>query len=596
MKVINRVLMQEVRGTWRYLLLIIFVMLFVVGLDAIAPWPFKILIDNVLEASPINPHGYFSGLFSFFTTREFLGLFVIFIFFLSSFVLSLFEYMKSILSKKVIKTMTANFSKRAFDNLQSLAAGFYKKQKIGDYIYRLSYDVSALGELLEEGVLPLLTSLLYVGVTTTIMFLISYKLTLVSLAVLPFLAIGLYFFNRNLAAATRRSEVYNSAAFSFIEEALTHLKIIQAFSQEPVESHRFGRKMDSSLKNDLTVYRLDFLLSLMVGIIIAISYSIIIGYGIQSVFAGSLTTGLLIVFIFYLDNLTNPVLEIIYAAAACRESYVKVTRMQEFFTPKTHGHFDGTVVKLEHTSIEFEHVTYKGDEGVPILHDLSFKIPENKRTVIFGVNGSGKTSVMSLILGFAEANSGHISIGGLDIHKYDIKALREAMSFVPQEITLFNDTIRSNISFPKPDVSLENIKEAARSAAAHEFIMKLPGEYNFRVGEGGSYLSGGQRQRLMLARAFIKKEAKILLFDETISALDVKTRISVLENIYRFSEGKTTVLISNVFDMVKDADHAIVLRAGEVIFSGGPSRFPTELSLYRYMLTKNYKRARTSRS
>ncbi len=588
MRTIDKILYREIKANIPSLGVIIFLMMLVVGFDVIAPWPFKILIDNVLNPNPIGPSDKLDFLLSFFNSRYLLGLFVVFIYFLSTFALANVEYVKSVFAKRFVRSLTSNFSKRAFKSLQSLAIGFYKKQQIGDYIYRLSYDVSALGEFLEDGVIPLTTSAIYLIITTTIMVLIDVKLTLLSLVVLPFLAIGLYSFNTYVDRATKRSEFFNSAAFAFIEEALTHLKIIQAFSQERRESRAFDARIESSLQSDMTLYYGDFLLTLLMGVIIAVSYSIIILYGIQAVFAATLTTGLLVVFIFYLDNLTQPILSIIYAVTVLRQSYIKIIRMEDFFTAKTHLEQSGTVKAIAETRITFHHVSLLADEGIKILDNISFEIEPGKRTVIFGVNGSGKTSVLNLILRFIEQpHSGRIFIGGRPIQDYDIAALRNIIAFIPQEITLFNDTIYHNIAFGNSHSSFRDIKKAAKLSTAEEFIKKLPGQYKFKVGEGGNFLSGGQKQRLMLARALVKKDAKILLFDETLSSLDVKTRKEVVRNIYHFSEGKTTLIVSNIFSVISAADNVIVLNQGKIIYSGPCNRLTKEVSLYKLIVENN---------
>ena len=585
MRTIDKILYQEAKSNILNFTLIIFLMLLLVGFDVIAPWPFKILIDNVLSANPIVPGDKFGFLFSAFQSRYLLGVFVVCIYFLSTFGLANVEYIKSIFTKRVIKNLTSQFSKNAFKNLQSIAIGFYKKQQIGDYIYRLSYDVSALGEFLEDGMIPLVTSLLYLLITMTIMVLIDVKLTLLSFIVLPFLAVTLYSFNTYVSRATKRSEFFNSAAFAFIEEALTHLKIIQAFSQEHREVRAFEEKINTSLKSDMTVFYGDFLITLLMGVLIAISYSVIILYGIQAVFAHTLTTGLLVVFIFYLDNLTQPILQIIYSVTALRQSYIKVVRMEDFFTAETHLTQTGTFKTIATPGITFHHVTLLGDEGIKILDNISFEIKPETRKVIFGVNGSGKTSILNLILRFIEKpDSGSIFIDGMAIQDYNVKALRDSISFIPQEITLFNDTIYHNIAFGDPHASSRDIKKAAKLSTAHEFIQKLPERYRFRVGEGGNFLSGGQKQRLMLARALVKKDAKILLFDETLSALDVKTRKEVIRNIYTFSEGKTTIIVSNIFSVITASDNVIVLNQGKVIYTGSSSRLTKEISLYKLIV------------
>ncbi len=589
MRVINKILYNEFSPNFWSLALIVFLMMVIVGLDAIAPWPFKILIDNVLNSNPIASYNWLESFLSFFSSRELLGFFVVLVYFLSSFLLSIFQYIHSVVAKKVIKSITADFSKKAFKNLETLSISHYKKQQIGDYIYRLSYDVSALGEFLEEGVLPFITSTFYLLITISIMLLISIKLTLLALIALPFLAFGLYSFNTHIGYTTKRSEFFNSAAFSFIEEALTHLKIIQAFSQEKRQSQHFDTKIDFSLESDISMYRLDLLLTLLVGVVIAISYSFIIIYGIHSVFSGTLTTGLLIVFIFYLDNLTAPIISIIYSVASIKQSYVKISRMTDFFTKKIHSKTAGKIIEMIDNTIVFDHVTLRGDKGVKILSNVSFKIKPNSRTVIFGLNGSGKTSVVNLILRFIdEPTSGNIYIGGINIKEYDLAQLRNIISFIPQEVTIFDDTIKNNIAFgSQKNATMDEIREAAYLADAEGFIKRLPQHYHFRVGEGGTMLSGGQRQRIMIARALMKKEAKILLFDETFSALDVKTREEVLHNLYTFSKSKTTIIISNIFSIISAADHVIILNQGKVIYDGKPSHLQKETSLYRIILENN---------
>ncbi len=583
MKYVNKVLYFEVRKNARSLFAVVLLMLGIVCFDVLSPWPFKLLIDNVLAQVPLDAESPFYFLHTLFPSSYSLGFFAVFIYFMSTFALALTEYLKSVFSKRVIKNITAEFSKEAFKSLQTIAIGFFSKQKIGDYIYRLGYDVSALGELLEEGLLPLITSMLYLIITIGIMLYIDVKLTLLSLMALPFLVGGLFVFNRRIARATKRSEFFNSVAYSFIEDTLNHLKIIQAFSQENKKTQAFDKRIETSLRNETVAYRLDFLLSLIVGAIISVSYSIVILYGIHSVFSGELSTGLLIVFILYLDNLTNPTLSIIYAITALRTASVKISRMEDFFS--THSHLDyhkGKVQKLTGLDIRFEHVSLELRGKKKILDDVSFTIESGKRTVIFGGSGSGKTSIANLLMRFIDTpTKGRIFIGGTPIEEYDISALRDTITYVPQEITLFDDTVRNNIVFGNAHHSLEDARRAAKRAAADEFIKKLPDTYDFKVGESGNFLSGGQRQRLMLARAFMKEEAEILIFDEPFAALDVHSRRTVLENVREFSDKKTLLMISNVFEVIDTADNIIVINRGKLLFSGPSSRLPKEISLYK---------------
>ncbi len=533
-----------------------------------APWPFKLLIDNVLGNETLDKNTLTGHIFSFFTSRESLAFSVVMAFFITSMMNTVMDYFVNISSKDFSKNLIFNFSKRAFANLERLAIGYYKKQEIGDYIYRLSYDVWALGELVETGLIPFITNLFFLLITITILFLIQPHLALIALGILPFLAVALSVFNQQIGSETKRSETSNSALFSFIQEVLNQLKTVQAFNQQNKKSLIFAEKEETSLHRDLNVYGLSFLLYLLLGVTIAISYSIVILFGIKAVFAGTMTTGFLIIFIFYLDNLTYPLLSLLQAATALKENYIKVSRMADFFDKKSQIVDLGTVDKITNTEIKIGNVSVFGEEGLPILENISLKIPKGKKTIIVGVSGSGKTTIASMLLRFIDPSKGKIFIGDHEISTYSLEVLRNSISYLPQDVVLFNDSIKNNIAVGSPEAGDREIYQAARLAIAEKFINHLPGKYDFQVGEEGNNLSGGQKQRIMLARAFMKINAKIVIFDEPMSSLDVKSRSAVIKSINEFSQGKTTIIISNVVDVIKQADHIIVLSEGKIIHAG----------------------------
>ena len=584
MKIINKIIFQEIKPRIGRLVFIIFLVFIGVGFEALTPLPFKVLIDNVLGNEPLDPASLLGRLLSFLTSREVLGFFVVLVYAASSMLSSLSDYFAGVDTKKISKELVRSFAQKAFDNLEGLAVGHYQNKQIGDYIYRLSYDVSALGNMLEAGILPLVTNFFYLTVTIAIMFFINVKLALIAISMLPILAIGLRIFNTKIDSTVNKSERSNSTLFSFIEEVLGQLKIIQAFNQEKKESRIFEQKEEVSLTDEINVYGFSLLLNLVIGLVIAVGYSVIIAYGIRSVIVGELSTGLLIVFIFYLDNLTNPLLSLLSAATTIKGDYVRVSRMIEFFTPKFRIHDTGRITEIDNTSIDFEKVSVYGDKGGPILKNASFKIPAGKTTAVVGVSGSGKTTIASLILKFMNPAEGKIMIGETNIKKYSIKSLRETISYVPQEIVLFNDTIKNNITFGRPDASIDEIKKAVHLADAERFIKDLPGGYDFGVGEMGSNLSGGQKQRLMLARAFLKTEAQILIFDEPLSSLDIKTRGQIMNNIKEFGKDKTMIIISNLLEIIKQADHVVLVNDGEVIRSGASSILREESGLSNLIL------------
>lgn len=569
MKITRSILIHEMRTHVRGLLFIFFLTLLGVCLEALTPWPFKLLIDNVLGKEALEEQGILRSILSLFHSREALGLFAVALYCLSSLGGSLTDYFTSKVTKQLGQAMVAGFAARAFKNLERLNIGHYRKQEIGDYIYRLSYDTSALGELMEDGLLPLATNCFYLIVTITILFFIHWKLTLLALAILPFLGLALGAFNRCIGKASAQSERSNSALFSFIEEMLTQLKLIQAFNQQNTRAIIFDTKEQSSLRDETRVSGLGFLMNLAIGAVVAVGYGTVLVWGMRLVFLGEMSTGLLIVFIFYLDNLTNPLLSFMSAASSIRENVLKVSRMEDFFNPAFQRVDVGTRKTIDSMEIVFRAVSLFGDNNTRILHKASFTIPAGKRTVIVGVSGSGKTTVLNLILRFIEnVHKGTITIGSYPIQEYSFDALRDLIAYVPQEITLFNATVHANITFGSPHASFAAVARASRMALADPFIRRLSGGYHCVVGEGGGNISGGQRQRILIARAFVREHAKLFILDEPFSALDIKTRFELMEHIETFSKGKTTIIVSNVLELVSKADHVIVLNQGTVLHEG----------------------------
>lgn len=580
MKNLYRNLQKEIRPYYGWFVIVIFLTFISVGLEALSPWPFKFLIDNVLDDQSTT-------YVSFFHSRLAFGMLVVFSFFLINILMHFVDYLHSVTLKNIIRKIIFIFSKTAFANIELQHMGFYRTQEIGDYIYRLNNDVYAIGEFIEEGILPIFTSSLYIVVTTMILFSIDMKLTLLSLIALPFLAGGLYVFNKRIVLVSRRSEHWNSAVFSFVQQALTQLKVIQAFSQEKKEAREFNAKMNSTLGVNYRLEKLNLLLSLIVGIIIAVSYSFIIGYGITAVLDGTITTGLLVVFIFYLDDLTTPILSIIFAVSTIKENWVKIQHMNVFFNTSSQVIDQGTIKEITESSVEFKGVTVETKEKNKILDNVSFSCNEGDFTVVLGVSGSGKTSLVSLIPRLVdEPTKGEIYIGKKRITDYEVQTLRRHVAIVPQESHLFNATIREVIAFGNPDCTEEDIIRAAKHAHAHEFIERLPGGYHFKVGEGGNFLSGGQRQRLAIARAFVKK-ADIYIFDEPFASLDVHTREMMWESIRKVCKGKTTIMITNILDVVSSADKVIVLDRGKIMGMGKYSDLQDTSGVYNIMLHAN---------
>lgn len=572
-KKVFRIVLQEIWLHRRGIGGVILIMLASISFQALTPWPFKFLLDNVLGGEAPEKGSVAALLTGLFGSKATLGVFAVSLFFFSNILASLMDYWQSIATAKLVKKAVWRFSQTAFENLASFDIGHFVKKEIGDYIYRLSYDVSALGSLLETGILPLMTASLYFVLIAVILVSINPLLAVLSLSIMPFFGLNLLAINRRLTKAGQRAERRYSSLFSFVQQSLSQLKVIQAYRREKSQLGRYREKIAESLESDYQVSRFNFLLSLAVGISVGVSYSLIVGVGVRQVLAGQVTPGLLVVYILYLDHLTGPVLNIIDALASIRQDIIRLDRLGELFDERTKIRDTGRLTKFKDYGIRLVGVSLKGAQGKEILKDVSCEMQAGKLTAILGMSGAGKSTLTALVTRLiAEPAGGKILIGGREAREYRLTALREAMALVPQEVSLFNDSIREIISFGKEDCRFEEIKVAARMAAADDFIRRKPRGYDYRVGEGGVLLSGGQRQRLALARAYVRK-APILVLDEVFSSQDDATRHKMLTNLREFAKGRTVVLVTNTKEVLQNDDRVIYIVNGRVHFEGTYAEF-----------------------
>ncbi|MDP2630776.1 MAG: ABC transporter ATP-binding protein [Candidatus Uhrbacteria bacterium] len=550
--------------------LIFFLGLCGVLFDVLAPLPFKLLIDNVLGGLPLDGGVFGKDAFEQFSPLM-LGFVAVILYGGFNILAASISFLASTETKVVVKQLTFQFSRKTFEVIERMRHSSYDEKDVGDYIYRLSSNISALGEILESGLLPIVNNTFFVCGTTVVLFLINPLFASLSLLVIPLIAGILFLFDKRLGNAWRRTERSNSLVFSFVEEIFSQLKNVQAFNQERFILSVFERKESRSLENEFRAYHLYFVLQLCIGLVITTCYAGVITFGISLVFANTMSAGALILFLFYLDNLVNPCVGVMSAITTMREQWVKlnnifdITQGVSIQTNRIHR-----VVKNMHApNVIFEHVTVTGINDAVILKKISFSIPKNAITVLVGANGSGKTTITSTLMGFYGIAKGRVMFDDTDISSLSVSSLRDMIAYVPQEATLFNGTICENIIFGNPRASIQDVHRAARNAHAHEFIMKKSGGYHSFVGEKGSHLSGGQRQRILIARALLKEYAPIVIMDEPFSSQDVKMHQALIKSLKLFSHNKTVLIVSNTLDVIRIAKHVIMVNEGRVIAEGG---------------------------
>lgn len=538
--------------------------------DVLAPLPFKLLIDNVLGGLPFEDGALGKDFFEQFSPLI-LGYITVILYAGFNMLATGISFLVTTETKVAVKQLTFQFARKTFEVIERMRHSSYDEKDIGDYIYRLSSNVPALGEMFESGLLPMVMNTLFVGATATVLFLINPLFASLALVVIPLIAGILFLFDKRLGSAWRKTERSNSLIFSFVEEIFSQLKNVQAFNQERHILAVFERKEARSLENEFRSYHLYFILHLCIGLVITLCYAGVITYGISLVFADAMSAGALILFLFYLDNLVNPCVGFMSALTNMREQWVKLNSIFDI----TEGisldtsRQRRTSPSVEAPEIVFEGVTVTGIGDVKILKNISFSIPKNGITVLVGANGSGKTTITSTLMGFYGVAKGRVLFGTTDISSLPVHALRDMISYVPQEAVLFNGTIYENIAFGNPRASAKDIHRAARLAHAEEFIEKKASGYHSYVGERGGHLSGGQRQRILIARALLKDYAPILIMDEPFSSQDVKMHQALIKSLQKISPHKTVLIVSNTLDVIRIAQHVIMVNGGRVMAQGG---------------------------
>jgi ATP-binding cassette, subfamily B, bacterial MsbA len=538
--------------------------------------------------------GYFKGLFYYQvyhlkTLNPVYALyFIAALIVLSVILTNVFRYLaqRSMVSARTL--LVKRIREAIFEKINYLHMGYFTKEKKGDLLSRMNSDVFEI-EAVAANSLEVLFKEPYIMIGYFIaLFAISVKLTLFTLLIIPISAIGIALVTKRLRKEASDMQSSIGRLLTIIDETLMGMRIIRSFNATDFIVKRFRRENDFYRKASLQGFKkreLAPIFSEVSGVIVVACILIYGGSMIlknQGVNASGLQASEFIAFIAIFSQVIRPAKAMVVALANIQRGEASGQRIMEVLDTKIEvaDHPNAIALRSFNYQVEFNNVCF-GYSDKPVLSDISFNIEKGKTIALVGPSGVGKSTIADLLPRFYDVTSGSITIDGKDIREYTMESLRSQMSFVTQDIILFNDSIFNNIALGKPDASMEDVIRAAKIANAHDFIIDTEDGYETNIGDRGIRLSGGQRQRISIARAVFKNPA-ILILDEATSALDTESEKSVQDALNNLMEGRTTLVIAHRLSTIKEADEILILQDGQIVERGNHFELiEIEASIYK---------------
>jgi ATP-binding cassette subfamily B protein len=592
-KYLRRIL-PYLRPYWLLALISVAGTLLDTGANLLAPWPLKILVDNALGNKPL-PSYLANPLGSLAHDRSTLIVVAVIAGLIVTFLAGALSVLTNFVNTRIEQRVVLDFRSDLFHKAQRLGIGFHDRRDRGLLMYSINFEADAAGGLI-MAIQPIAQSVL----TLVGMFWISYQidreLALLSLVVIPILYISTGYYANHIQPRIGAVKLLEAGALTVIHEALTMIKVIVAFGREDREDKRYRDQGSKAVDARVNITVKQTLFTLVVTMTTAAGTALVLGVGSLHVLHGELSVGQLLVIMAYIGSVYKPLESISYTVGSLQDRFVALG--MAFHVLDTPPEVEDTPHAIDvgrvRGRITFEHVAFSYPNRPDTLTDISFDIQAGQVVALVGPTGAGKTTLMSLLPRFYDAAGGRILLDGTDIRDITLDSLRANISLVPQDPALFSGTIKDNIRYGRLDATDEEIIAAATDANAHEFIMRLPDQYETEVGERGAQLSGGERQRICVARAFLK-DAPILILDEPTSAIDSKTESVILDALDRLMVGRTTFMIAHRLSTVRHSDVILVLNEGRLVEQGTHDELMVNHGLYRHLYDIQIGRGRQRR-
>ncbi len=498
-----------------------------------------------------------------------------------------YSYYSNALGQSVIRDMR----KHLFEHLTYLNVKYFDNTPIGTLITRVISDLETIADVFEAGLLMIISDLLKLTVILGIMFYSSWQLTLIAMSVLPFLLLAGWFFKEGTKKSFQEVRTQVAQLNTFLQEHVTGMYVVQIFNREQEEYERF-REINTKHQNahirSVFYYSVFFP---VVEIISAIAIGLIIWYGSKEIVKEHFTFGLIVAFVMYVGQLFQPIRNLADRFNTLQMGIVSGQRIFDVLeTQQTTQNIGNVTFTGLQDSVEFKEVwfAYKNEDWV--LKGISFKVKKGETIALVGSTGAGKSSVINLLNRFYDIQKGDILIDGHSIKEYELHSLRNKMSLVLQDVFLYSDTIFENIRLYDTSITLEQVIQTTKSIGIHDFIMNLPGGYNYNVQERGATLSTGQRQLISFARAMVRNP-EILILDEATASIDTESEQLIQQAIEKMMHNRTCFMIAHRLSTIQHAHHILVLEKGQIIEQGTHESLLEKQGKYYHLNALQYKNA-----
>lgn len=475
-----------------------------------------------------------------------------------------FTYQVNVLGQSVIKDLRI----KVFRHISSLRLSFFDKTPIGTATTRTINDIETINQIFTKGVITIIADVFSMFVVISVMFFVSWQLTLICLLTMPLMMLATYIFKEKVKVAFQRVREQISKMNAFLNERITGMKVVQIFNAQEQEIKKFDQINDEYTKANLDSILYYALFYPVVEIISALSLALMIWWGAGAYIQGHVSFGALVAFQVYLNMLFRPLRMLADSFNTLQMGLVAAERVFKILDTKENIPNNGTIVANDlNGDVKFDDVHFSYDGNVDVLKGISFHLPAKKTLAIVGSTGSGKSTIINTLSRFYDIRSGSIKVDDVDIRDYELNEFRRHIATVLQDVFLFTGTIMENITLRDKAITEKQVIEAAKMIGADDFFQKLPNGYDFKVLERGNNMSMGQRQLVSFVRALVFNP-DILVLDEATSSIDRETEAIIQNAIDTLITNRTSIIIAHRLSTIKNADMILVLKDGKIMEMG----------------------------